>query len=156
MTMRRLIARLTRWTRDTAGNVTIELAVVMSVFALLAMGGFDISRMAKESHEMEQIARSAAQWALLNQGAAAETDVIEQKAVEAAGMHADDITATATNVCICAESGSEIDCDVGTCPGDEVSQLFVEVTVTKPFVFLFDVGIAGDFTLEGTARLRVR
>lgn len=150
------LKRLALKAESTSGNVTIELAVVMSVFALLAMGGFDVSRMAKESHEMEQIARSAAQWALLNQGAAADTEEIEQKAIEAAGEHADDITANAENVCICPESGSEVDCDVGSCPGDEVSQLYVEVTITKPFVFLFDVGLAGDFTLEGFTRMRVR
>ena len=52
---------------DTKGSVVVELALIMSVFALMMVGGYDFSRMAMESHKMEQVARAGTQWAFLGQ-----------------------------------------------------------------------------------------
>ena len=59
---------LRRHADDTRGSVVVELALIMSVFALMMVGGYDFSRMAMETHEMEQFARAGTQWGLLGQG----------------------------------------------------------------------------------------
>lgn len=146
---------LTRLARRIDGNVTVELALVMSVFALVMVGGYDFSSMAVEKHKLEQYARAGVQWGLLNQGSAVDQDKLIEVTKSAAGNDADDIDVTATNYCECPEGS--IGCS-DTCAGGEVPDLFVAITVTKQFDYLFELsaGIGGDVTLTGTATMRVR
>jgi len=141
--------------RDRSGNVTIELALIMSVFALMMLGGFEISRMAVEVHGLEQVARAGAQYALLGQANALDTDEVVTKTQEAAGDDADLITVTATTFCECPD-GSDNDCS-DTCAGSNVSIMYINVTVTKPYVSLFTLpDLFGSYTISGAAEMRIR
>lgn len=55
-----------RLRRNERGNILIETALVMPIFASLAMGAFDIGRFAMENARMEQASRAGAQLALLD------------------------------------------------------------------------------------------
>jgi Flp pilus assembly protein TadG len=144
-----------RLVRDRSGNVVIEMALIMSVFILLMLGGYDISRMAIETHELEQVARSGAQYALLGQTSAQDTATIIAEAKEAAGDDADLITVTATTFCECPD-GTGNNCS-DTCSDGSVSLMYVNVTVTKPFVFLFNLPVVfGSYTISGSANMRIR
>jgi len=151
----RLQNYILRLTRDRSGNVVIELALIMSVFILLMLGGYDISRMAIETHELEQVARSGAQYALLGQVNAQDTATIISEAQEAAGDDAALITVTATTFCECPD-GSNNNCS-DTCSDGSVSEMYVNVTVTKPFIFLFNLpAVFGSYTISGSAEMRIR
>lgn len=132
----------------------VELALAMSLFAVLLLGGFEVSRMAIQAHEVEQIARSGAQWGILGQADATDTAAVEAATREAAGVLAADITIAVTNFCLCP-GGSPVDC-AEDCDG-AVNQLFLQVVVTKPYDFVLNLqGTYGPITLRGATELRVR
>lgn len=92
------------------GNVLIETALVMPIFAMLAMGSFDIGRFAMEHARMEQASRAGAQVAIQN---LAETPVladIEAEVVSAAtlaiGPDIATLTVSATITCWCSSGGT--------------------------------------------------
>jgi len=135
--------------------VTIELALIMSLFALMMLGGFEISRMAVETHELEQVARSGAQYALLGQANAQDTATVVTKTQEAAGVDADLITVTATTFCECPGGGANNCTD--TCADGSISIMYINVMVSKPYVSLFSLpDIFGSYTLSGEAEMRIR
>lgn len=141
--------------RDRSGSVVVELALIMSVFILLMLGGYDISRMAIETHELEQVARSGAQYALLGQPNAQDTATIISETREAAGDEADLITVAVTTFCECP-NGTSNNCS-DTCSDGSISLMYVSVTVTKPFIFLFNLPVVfGSYTIAGSAIMRIR
>ena len=152
---RKFLKNLPGLIREESGNVVVDLALIMSVFVLLMLGGYDISRMAIETHELEQVARSGAQYALLGPTKAQDTDTIISEAQEAAGDYADEITVTATTFCECPEG--PMDNCTDTCVDGSTSDMFVSVMVTRPFIFLFNLPtIFGSYTISGSAEMRVR
>lgn len=146
---------LRRHADDNKGSVVVELALIMSVFALMMVGGYDFSRMAMETHEMEQFARAGTQWGLLGQGNAVDNAAIEAVVLEAAGAEAPIITVEINSYCECPGGGVA---NCGTvCTGGGVSNLFLDVRVTKPFTYLFRVPeLFGDILLSGQSIVRVR
>lgn len=139
---------------DEAGSVIVELALVMSFLALLLLGGFEISRMATQAHEVEQIARAGAQWGIRSQSYAADLATVETKTRAAAGDKAEVIIVDASNYCLCPD-GSSIGCSEN-CSGRS-SQLYLRVVVTMPYEFVLNLqDVLGPVTLQGRAEVRVR
>ncbi|HXV73707.1 MAG TPA: TadE/TadG family type IV pilus assembly protein [Sphingomonadales bacterium] len=139
--------------RDEAGSIMVELALAMTLFAVLLLGGFEVSRMATQAHEVEQFARAGAQWGMLGQADASDTASIESITQAAAGDMAGEITVTATNYCLCPDD-SPVDCSED-CNG-AVNQLYLQVVVTKPYDFVLNLAGFGTVTLAGRAVIRVR
>lgn len=140
--------------RDRNASVLVELALILPLFAVLLLGGFEVSRMAIQAHEVEQIARSAAQWGMLSQADASDITVVEAMANAAAGPMAAEITVDASNFCLCPD-GTPVACE-DDCDG-AVNQLFLKVVVTKPYDFVLNLQATyGAVTLRGEAQLRVR
>ena len=72
------------------GNVTVELAFVVILLMALVVGGYDFSRMMSESHQLDQIARSATQFGIAGTGRSEDTAGITAAAEAAAGDDAGD------------------------------------------------------------------
>lgn len=140
---------------NVAGNVTIELALIMTVMAAVIVLGVDFSRMTIEKHRLEQFARAGAQYGLLGQTQAQDLPGVIAAVKSAAGDDEAAITVTATSFCECP-GGAAVDCG-DECTG-EVPNLFLSVEVSKDFEYLFSMGsnLTGAITLDGEATVRVR
>lgn len=138
-----------------AGNVTIELALIMSVFIIVILLGVDFSRMAIEKHRLEQFARAGTQYGLLGQSEAQDLPEVINAVNAAAGADSGDITVTASNFCEC--DGGSSDCD-DTCADDTVPELYLSVNVVRTYDYMFTLGsdLAGTITLAGDSTVRVR
>jgi Flp pilus assembly protein TadG len=142
--------------KDKDGNVAIELALVFIVLNIVILLGVDVSRMAIEKHQLTQYARAGAQYALLGQGQAEDSVAVSAAIADAAGDAYDGLTISQRNFCECP-TGTSVDCDTGDCDG-EVPPLFLTVTITKDYDYLFTLGAEeiGTINLQGTATVRVR
>jgi len=138
------------------GNVTIELALIMTVMAAVIVLGVDFSRMTIEKHRLEQFARAGAQYGLLGQTQAQDLIGVAAAVSDAAGDDAGDLTITLRNFCECP-GGVAADCG-DECAGAEVPDLFLEVLVSKDFDYLFAMAsnLTGAITLDGEATVRLR
>lgn len=122
----RLKSIAARLRRDERGNVLIELALVMPIFATLAMGSYDLSRYAMETSRLDFAARAGAQVIIQNPGAISDLPGIEAEVVAAAtvaaGPDVSDLVVTTSRVCNCPDGGggtttvacSTVICDDGS------------------------------------------
>lgn len=125
---------------DRRGNVLTEMALVMPMFATLAVGTFDMGRFAIEQTRLEQVARAGAQYALQNIALAADTAGIENEAIQAAlvaaGPDTAGITVVATRACGCPGSSGDPGC-AGFCDDGNVKSVELTVTATHTLTPLF-------------------
>lgn len=127
-------AFLARISADRRGNVLTEMAIVMPMFATLAVGTFDMGRFAIEQNRLEQIARAGVNYVLQNPALAADDVGIENAATEAAlvaaGPDTAGIVVDARRVCGCPDGvGVTADCS-GFCADNNVKAVMLVVTVT--------------------------
>lgn len=146
----------TRLKTSASGNVTVELALIMSVLILVILYGVDFANMAIEKHRLEQFARAGTQYALLGQSEAQDEDGITAAIEAAAGPAADELTISLSNFCECPD-GTSSDCD-DECAGGDVPNLFLSIEVSRsyPYMFTFGQDLTGDVILEGYSSVRVR
>jgi hypothetical protein len=142
--------------RDRRGNVSIEMAFLVTFLLVLVMGAYDFGRLAMEQSTVTQAARAGAQFAVLDQANATNLDGMR----DAARAEAEDPTLQVTprNFCRCPGSSTE-DPSCGVCPDGQYAPLYVEVTVTDSMDMLFDYpGLpeAGSYTLTSSSTMRVR
>jgi uncharacterized protein (UPF0333 family) len=142
--------------RDRRGNVSIEMAFLVTFLLVLVMGAYDFGRLAMEQATVTQAARAGAQFAVLDQANATDEAGMRQ----AARDEADDPTLVVDprNFCRCPGSAAEVACG-GNCPDGQYAPLYVEVKVTDTLDMLFDYpGLPGTdtYTLTSTSTMRVR
>ena len=153
----RLCARALRsLLRDRRGNVTIEMAFLLTFLLILVMGAYDFGRLAIAQSGVTQAARAGAQFAVLDQANATDTAGM----IQAARDEAEDPTlnVTARNFCRCPDSNAEVNCAVN-CPDGEYAPLYVEVSVQDTLDMVFDYpGLpqARTYNLSSTSVMRVR
>ncbi len=142
--------------REVGGNVTVELALIMSIFILVILYGVDFSRMAIEKHRLEQFARAGAQFGFVSEENAMDSSGVTAAVSTAAGADADSLTISSISHCECPSDPAAA-CDE-TCPDDSTPDLYLVVTVSKNYSYLFTLGaqLGGDVLLEGSTTVRVR
>lgn len=137
---RKCRAFLSRLGGDRRGNVLTEMALVMPMFATLAVGTFDMGRFAIEQNRLEQIARAGANYVLQNTALAADDVGIEAAATAAAlvaaGPDTVGIAVNASRVCGCPGVGITADCS-GFCDDGNVKAVILEVTASHTLVPIF-------------------
>jgi Flp pilus assembly protein TadG len=137
---RKCRAFIARLSADRRGNVLTEMAIVMPMFATLAVGTFDMGRFAIEQNRLEQVARAGAQYALQNINLAGDTtgmqDAAMAAALVAAGPDSAGITVVAARVCSCAGTGVDADC-TGFCDDGNVKAVALTVTATHTLSPIF-------------------
>ena len=142
--------------RDRRGNVSIEMAFLITFLLVLVMGAYDFGRLAIEQAGVTQAARAGAQFAVLDQANATDTDGMKQAAKDEA--EDPNLDVDARNFCRCPGDPTEVSC-AANCPDGQYAPLYVEVTVTDSVDMLFDYpGLPekGSYSLTSTSTMRVR
>lgn len=142
--------------RDRRGNVSIEMAFLVTFLLVLVMGAYDFGRLAMEQSSVTQAARAGAQFAVLDQANATDNAGMIQAARDEAEDPA--LTVNPRNFCRCPGSAAEVACGVN-CPDGQYAPLYVEVTVTDTLDMLFDYpGLPepSSYTMTSTSTMRVR
>ncbi len=153
---RRRVRGLGSLIRDRRGNVSIEMAFLVTFLLVLVMGAYDFGRLAMEQSTVTQAARAGAQFAVLDQSNATNTAGMEQAAKDEAEDPGLDVQAD--NFCRCPGSSAKVPCG-NNCPDGQYAPLYVEVTVNETIDMLFDYpGLPeqGSYTLTSTSTMRVR
>ncbi len=148
----RLLRRL--W-RCAAGNISVELALVLPILVLMALGAYDFGRAFQEKHRLAGAARAGAQYAVQNSGSDDVAGVVQSARNDAADT-ANTLDVTARYYCTCPTSG-EITCG-DPCPqAAESSLTYVDVDVQQTLALLFTYpGISDAVQLRGNVKMRVR
>jgi Flp pilus assembly protein TadG len=142
--------------REERGNVTIEMAFLITFLLVLVMGAYDFGRLAMEQSGVTQAARAGAQFAVLDQANATDIDGMKQAAKDEA--EDPNLNVSARNFCRCPESAAEVDCSTN-CADGQYAPLYVEVSVQDTLDMLFDYpGLpeAKTYNLSSTSTMRVR
>jgi Flp pilus assembly protein TadG len=141
-----------------AGTATVELAVLLPLLLLLALGAVDFGRVFYMSVEVANAARAGVQYGAQN----VVTSTDYQGMVNAAKNDAADIpsmTATATRWCICSGGSNTFDCSQNPCLDSEpsVPEIYVQVNTQATFNTLMNYpGIPSSITLSKVAYMRVQ
>ena len=142
--------------RDRRGNVSIEMAFLVTFLLVLVMGAYDFGRLAMEQSGVTQAARAGAQFAVLDQANAADDAGI----IQAARDEAEDPTLIVAPDSFCRCPGTTAkDPACAICPDGQYAPLYVEVTVTDTLDMLFDYpGLPepSSYTMTSTSTMRVR
>jgi hypothetical protein len=145
------------FSEDSAGNVAIEMAFLMTFLILLVLGAYDFGRWATEQATITQAARAGAQWAVLDQANATDTAGM----IQAARDEADDannelVIPPPLNYCQCPGSSTQVSCTTD-CADGLYPPMYVQVTVQDTFELLFDFpGVDQSQALSSTSTMRVR
>ncbi|MDX1425541.1 MAG: TadE/TadG family type IV pilus assembly protein [Kiloniellales bacterium] len=150
------LSGLARAARDRRGNVSIEMAFLVTFLLVLVMGAYDFGRLAMEQSTVTQAARAGAQFAVLDQANATNADGIRQ----AARAEAEDpnLDVDPDWFCRCPGGPKTTDCTTN-CTDGNFPPMYVEVTVEDSLAMLFDYpGLpeTKTYTLRATSTMRVR
>lgn len=141
--MQRLVNKLKHSRRGTA---TVELALVLPIFATMLIGVVDMTTAFNRKLEMEQAVQRSIERVMQTTTNQTVEANIKQEAAEAAGIDEDDVTVTYTLTCNGTATAYNQDCTLGQ---TEVRYVNVSATTTfTPMFPLSKLGIAKDhFTI---------
>ena len=157
--MRQNIVPQCRWLgrlwRCSAGNLSVELALVLPILVLMALGAYDFGSAFQEKHRLAGAARAGAQYAVQNSGSDDVAGVVQSARTDASDA-ADALDVTARYYCTCPSSG-ELTCG-DPCPqAAESSLTYVDVDVQQTLALLFTYpGVSDAVQLRGNVQMRVR
>ena len=149
---RRWLGRL--W-RCAAGNLSVELALVLPILVLIALGAYDFGRAFQEKHRLAGAARAGAQYAMRHAAAGDIAGIIQSARDDAADTDGA-LDVTARFYCSCPSSG-ELTCG-DSCPtAAESSLTYVDVDVQQTLALLFTYpGVSDAVQLRASVQMRVR
>ena len=156
--MTRLKRRLSQFRQSERGGAMVELAVVLPVLILIAIGVMDYGRVYFTSIAVANAARAGAEWGAQGEGGAFATKTAEIQAfAQNDGSEVGTITITSNRVCRCFSTvvtcSTTSDCGGGYGGAAE----FVEVTATKVVPLLLKYpGIPTSITVSRTAIWRAK
>jgi len=134
----------------------VELAVVLPVLVLLAIGVMDYGRVYFTSIAVANAARAGAEWGASGSTGAYQDDARIQSFAQLDGAEAAPITITSNHVCKCG--GTTVTCAGTTCSGGYgVPIVLVEVTASKTVALLIKYpGLPTSVTITRTATFRAQ
>lgn len=152
MSMLRLAGRRIR--EETAGSVVIESAFVIPVLAILALGGFEASRIVSRQTELQTSASEAASIVLANPpDDAAQRDVIEDVIEASTGLEDDEVTLQLKYRC---DSSTSLVDSASVCGSTDVISEFIMLTITDVYTPIWvDFGISGPVNYNVSRRVQV-
>ena len=146
-----LLRRLGGLRRSEKGSAMVELAVVLPVLILIAIGVMDYGRVYFTSVAVANAARAGAEWGASEPGNQTQFTKMEDFA-KLDGAEAAPITVTASRVCRCG--GTTVLCSA-TCGGYGVPRVFIQVTASKVVTMLLNYpGLPPTVTVSRTATFR--
>jgi Flp pilus assembly protein TadG len=137
------------------GSISVELALVSPVLALLLVGAMDFGRAFHEQLRLANAARAGAQFAIENLGTSEVLTGIVEAALYDGQKSASELTVTASKTCTCPSGGAVV-CTT-TCSDGLLPRMHVEVTVQRDFELWFKYpGLSSTLALSETATMRAR
>lgn len=152
--MKTTVALLRSLACDRHGSVVIETAFVVPVLAILALGGFEASRIVSRQVELQTAASEAASIVLASPPEeAAERDTIED-VVEASTALADD-EVIFVHLFRCGSANTLVT-DSDTCAtADDISE-FIQITMTDSYTPIWtSFGIGGPLNYRVRRRVQI-
>ena len=139
-------------------RVAIEMAFLMTFLIMLVLGAYDFGRWATEQATITQAARAGAQWAVLDQANATDTNGMIQAARDEAGDVNNELVFDPPPFPYCQCPGSSTPGNCATdCADGLYPPMYVQVTVQDTFELLFDFpGVSQTQSLSSTSTMRVR
>jgi Flp pilus assembly protein TadG len=148
------LRRVKNFWHSVGGAAAVELAVVIPVLALLALGAAEYGRLQFTAITVANAARAGVQAGAQSTVTSSDTAAINQ----ATRNEAADIGAIGTSsrrFCLCPD-GSTPAC-TSSCPGYGVPQVFVQASATKSVAFLMAYpGLPAAITVTRSATFRVQ
>ena len=140
---------------DERGTSAVELALLLPVIILIAMGVADYSRVLTTSITLASAAKTGAQFGAQNTAKSGDTAAMNTAARQD-GAEAGTITATSARTCRC-ETGTVVNCITGSCGAYGAPGVYVAVTATRAVTMLFKYpGMRSTINVSRTATLRVQ
>ncbi len=153
--MARFVQSVGRLFGATSGSITLELALLLTVLPLLALGAYDFGRYGVEQTALVSAARAGVQAAMLSSGVLADTTPIIEAVRQDAGDSTGTLNVAVRQFCQCPSTG-EASCS-GTCPDNIYPLVYFEVSVSDSFDLLFHYpGLPQSLALDATSTTRMR
>ena len=144
-----------RFWRDIRGGSLVEIAFLIPLLVLLAIGGIEFGMIALHKMAANNAARACVQYGALDLTTAANTTGMEDAARDDLGNAADGALINARQYCYCPTEG-EVAC-TATCADGSFTMMYVEVSVHDEYKYILGYpGIASTFPIDATAHMRVR
>lgn len=174
-----MIRRIRSCVGDRRGSVTVELALIAPILAVMVIGITDISIGYGRNLEIEQAAQRAIEKVMQTTGSTTVADTIEKEAVcQVNGTNADgtcktgrltaaNVTVTYRLECVKADGtrtastkSDAVEFDALACEGGETEERYMSVTVTDTYDPVFPMpygsGADGKYSLSATAGMRTQ
>ncbi len=140
--------------KSNAGSAAVELAMVLSLLTLLAIGTTDFARVFYAGITVRSAARAAVAYGSQDSTTAANYTAM-RNAATADAADVTGVTATATHFCQCTD-GTTVNCTSGLCSGS-APQMYVSATATKTFTTIINYPqIPHTVAMNHTAIMRVK
>ncbi len=157
MTLRlRGFRRFIRIVRSERGAALVELAVVLPLLIIIAVGVAEYGRLYFTAITVSNAARAGAQFGTQetqNSNIAGMTQAVLDEARDVAGVSA---TPPPTFFCRCPD-GTSPSCSTGSCPGYGAVQVYVQASAQKTVTFLMKYpGMPASITVQRTATFRAQ
>lgn len=124
-----MLAAFHRLRRESRAVATIELAIVLPVLAIMALGAVDFVRGFTFKIKLQQYAQSGADFVVANGEDLPTAADVKAQVVTLSGLDAADIDVTLWTECNQAKQSA-----YGTCPGaSDVKVSFMQILVTKTY-----------------------
>jgi Flp pilus assembly protein TadG len=142
-----------RFLRNYEAAAVLEMAVVLPVLVLIAIGVAEFGRIYFAAIRVANAATAGAEFGSQNSGTADST-YIRQVAQNDAGDPT--LLVSTSRVCRCPDSETEVSCS-STCTGYGNPQFYVQVTASTTFSFLLRYpGLPASLPVTKTATFRVQ
>ena len=146
-----MMKRFSSLWRESAGTVTIELALLAPILAAMLIGLIDLSTAYSNKLRLEQVAQRTVEKVMQNSYTAAQATTLKTEAEAAAG---DGATATVTHWLECdhvVQPGTAA--YAAGCPDGQQFSRYVQVEIEKPHSALI---MTQTWTLRGVAGIRIQ
>ena len=150
-----LARRLFRIRRSERGGALVELAVVLPVIVLIAIGVMDYGRVYYTSISVSNAARAGAEWGAYGAIGSVTQDARIQSFAQLEAAEAGTVTVTSSHVCRCSPGGGTVSCTVECSGGYGAPQVYVTATATKSVALLLRYpGLPATVTISRSATFR--
>ena len=142
--------RLKFKTKNNAGNIAVEMALLAPLLIILLTGMFDFGTAINERMKLTSAVRAGIQYAMHH---SADPEIVKQTVLGALGAESTGTTVTVSQSAECAD-GSEVDID-GSC-GAALKRTFVNISAQRAHETIFNYpAVPAPVSLSATASVRV-
>ena len=140
--------------RSERGGALVELAVVLPILVLIAIGVMDYGRVYYTSVTVANAARAGAEYGAYGSANSFNDDANIQNFAQIEGAEAGTLTVTSSRVCRCSPTGASVSCTT-SCGGYGVPQAYVTATATKTVALILKYpGLPATVTISRSATFR--